>query len=253
MRGATRPHIIAADDFSGQALDGAWGVGCGDPAPWTPANGTLTAPQNGTGRSCLLHGDSARADQWVRATFRVEAWQEPAPLAQLGLIGRHHTVAGGERFVLGALRAEPNANGVTKYLAVIEVYDPRLPDGHVRVGQSAYFDRLCDADERDDGFVEARCSAAIRVDEAGALRNGRGELAQLELELNGRTLRLSIGVGGERRILAAGLDAFAMVDGVYVYDHEELSEDPNTQLTGPGRAGLVVQGQPAIFDDFEVR
>jgi hypothetical protein len=231
----TEPLLLASDDFAAVPLAPQWHNGCTNARPWGVIGGRLGVTANANGRYCTVRSDSGATDQWVSVNFQHSGWPSPPAFAQFGLIGRYQNA---QTFVLGALRLAQNTNGGWNYKAVIEVHHPSLPNGFLAVGRSPRF--------RDMN------ATIFQVDpQSGALLNGQQSPAHLELELNGRTLRLFMGAGANRRMIAAGLDAFSVPQGGGAITQAPLELD--LERTGPGSAGVLTHGMNATFDDFSVR
>jgi hypothetical protein len=229
VSGETLPALLVSDDFEAAGLGAPWASACDDPSVWGHAQGRLVAADAGGTRHCALHAASAAADQKVRANLSHDGWPSPLGNAQFGLIGRYQDA---QTYVVGALRPT-TINGAPFRRAVIEVHHPSLPNGVLEVGSSPVLSLM----EAEGWFPSA-------------LTSGQGEPATLELELSGRTLRLFVGHGGQRRMLAAGLDSFVQPEsGPMVQAPLELE----TQLTGAGRAGVMSEAIAVTFDDFSVR
>jgi hypothetical protein len=229
VSGQTLPELLASDDFEATGLGEQWISGCGDASSWGHAQGRLVAADSGATRHCALSSASASADQKVSASLSHAGWPTPLGNAQFGLIGRYQDP---QTYVVGALRPTM-VNGAPFRRAVIEVHHPSLPNGLLEVGTSPVLSLM----EAEGWFPSA-------------LTNGQGDPATLELELSGRTLRLFVGRGGQRRMLAAGLDSFVQPEtGPMVQAPLELE----TQLTAAGQAGVMSEAIAVAFDDFSVR
>ena len=132
--------------------------------------------------------------------------------------------------VLGYL--DPNAG-----IARIIVKNPELPGGWLVVGRSDELIELPVLSEQ----VELN---AEDEEVLGPLET------TMELELDGQTLRLWLGSGEQRRLIATGLDAFVLDESSG--DLENVSARLGQPLTSAGPAGVYARRQPAHFDDFEL-
>jgi hypothetical protein len=130
--------------------------------------------------------------------MRLSEWSAGEDNQRIGLIGRYQDE---DTYVAAFID-----HGVEA--ARIMVLNPNLPSG---------FDVVARTDDLDMQALE-------------------GEWITLELELDGQTLRLWMGEGTERRLVAAALDDFS-----------------GETRTGPGTAGVYTRRQAMEFDDFEVR
>jgi hypothetical protein len=185
-----------ADDGDPSADD--WEAGCGSTASWSSDGNVLSVSYESSGKHCLLHTASNAVDQRVRVRIRVPEWTAGEDSQRIGLVGRYQD-------------HETHVAALIDYglgAARIMVLHPELPDG---------FDVVARTNDLDVQAME-------------------GEWTTLEMEMDGQTLRLWLGEGDERRLVAAGLDDF---DGI--------------ERTGAGTAGVYARRQAMDFDDFEVR
>jgi hypothetical protein len=224
----TLPVLLASDTFDGADLAQAWTSGCGDVNAWSVAQGRLVS--NGQARRCALHATSSAADQSLRTELRHGGWSDPPNEARIGLVGRYQN---DQTYVFGGIRIK-NENGNWRSRAVIEVHHPSLPSGFLEVGTSPTLETL----NAEPWFP-------------GSLLTGEGTGAHLELELSGRTLRLFINQGADRRMIAAGIDSFKLPQGGGTMVQEPLELE--LELSAAGRGGLLTEHITATFDQFSAR
>ncbi|MBM66521.1 MAG: hypothetical protein CMH55_09835, partial [Myxococcales bacterium] len=228
VQGQALPILRAADAFTTAQLNAAWQGGCANDQPWNVVAGQLEG--GGEGQRCMLHSGTSVSDQIIQAEVTNGGWADPPNEARFGLIGRYQN---SQTFIFGGVR-NSQEQGVWRKRAVIEVYHPSLPSGALLVGTSEELGTLA----AEDWFPQS-------------LFTGEGPAPELQLEINGRTLRLFVQHDGHRRLLVAGIDSFKMAE-----NGNEISQEPHEvdlERSATGRAGLMTDGIAATFDLFTVR
>lgn len=218
----TLPDYRVEDEFSvvgDLANSSDWFAGCGGTTTWESSGATLSAGYSSNLKQCLLHETSGpdstppedtgfdyelAADyQRVSATLQIPEWTDGVTGQRVGVVGRYQ--------------------GVDAYVA-------------------AYLDH-----DNDDlrlvvlsPFLASGSETIAHSDDLG-LSALEGSWLELELELDGQTIRVWFDDGSGRRLIAAALDL--------KYDTATTSG----AITRPGKAGLFVRRQETVFERLLVR
>ena len=203
------------------ALAPAWSSGCAQAVALTLNAGSIELGEGG-GLRCAVHASTAEERQFVSA--HISASSLPGSSGSVGLIARYQDA---ERFLFGGI--ESTAGG--GFRGAIKLFDPSLVGGYTLLG----FGPLA------EGFSVSQ--------ESGALLDSEGQTTSLQLQVVGSTLRLFLISGGERRMIAAALDAFEVGESTT----EPTPLSPGLELSQAGRAGIFSAGVSASFSDFSVR
>jgi len=183
----------AQDNFETDLGD--WAELCASESLWTVSNGAVTTP--GTSKNCLVHNHSS-TNQVIRAKFWINDWNSDSENPRIGLMGR---VVNEDQYIVAYL---------DKSIEKARILSIR--DGEFEViGRSALLD--------DSGVFD--------------LNQITGKWVNLKLELDGQTLRFSVGVDGAWHLVAA-------------------TNDPDSEFD-QGQAGFYSRKQAANFDEFELR
>ena len=185
-----------ADDGSQNA--DAWQGGCGNTTTWSSNGSVLSAEYSSSGKHCLLHEDSSSEDQFIRTRMSISEWTTSESNQRIGLVGRYQDT---NNYVAGLL-------DYGEGFARIFVFSETLGSGFEVIARSEDLDL--------DGL--------------------EGQWTTLGLDLDGQTIRMWLGEGEDRRLIAAGLDQIT-AGGV----------------SGVSKAGVYARRQAMEFDDFEVR
>jgi hypothetical protein len=185
-----------ADDGSQNA--DAWQGGCGNTTTWSSNGSVLSAEYSSSGKHCLLYEDSSSEDQFIQTRMSISEWTTSESNQRIGLVGRYQDT---NNYVAGLL-------DYGEGFARIFVFSETLGSGFEVIARSEDLDL--------DGL--------------------EGQWTTLGLDLDGQTIRMWLGEGEDRRLIAAGLDQIT-AGGV----------------SGASKAGVYARRQAMEFDDFEVR
>jgi hypothetical protein len=226
---AAQPRYFADEDFEDGAMSDDWVSGCGDETGWDIADGALARDVTSGAGSCVRIGgeDTPFGDQWISATMTIDAVSDANPDPRFGLVGR---CVADDHCVIAYL--DPDINK-----ARILIRHPSLPSGWDIIGKS---DTL-----EDIPFLEPFGSTEDGEWSLGALST------TISLDLDGQTIRLWLGAGEDKRLIAAAIDSFVCDEVTGTCEHEK--EDVGVSLTTPGPAGVFSRRQPIRFDNFEVQ
>jgi|GEM_PF-5476585 len=218
----TLPEYRVEDEFSvvsDLANSSDWFSGCGGTTTWTSNGTTLQAGFSSNLKQCLLHESSGpestapqdpgfdyelAADyQKVSATLQIPEWTDGTSGQRVGVVGRYQGV---DAYVAAYLDHDNDD------LRLV-VLSPSLASGSETIAHS------------DDLGLDAL----------------EGSWLELELELDGQTIRVWFDDGTGSRLIAAALDLN--------YDTSSSS----VALTRPGKAGIFVRRQETHFERLLVR
>jgi hypothetical protein len=200
-------------------------IGCGNDGGWAVEDGGLGRSVTTGAGSCVRLGaeDTLYGDQWISTRIQIDAWTDSSLDPRVGLVGRcvddDHCVIAYIDLAADVIR--------------IVLKHPDIAGGWDVIGRS-------------DSLTDLPVFSAF-LDDLGAV----GSMdTQLGLDLDGQTIRVWLGEGTDRRLVAAAIDNFSCDESTGECVHDE--EAVGVPLSSAGPAGVFTRRQPVRFDEFRV-